>query len=410
MCEYYDVAVKGVSQDWLDLLECDEFYECFNGIEGENICPKPEQILNAFKLTQYEDVKVVIIGQDPYPNPDNAYGMAFSTAPDCSVPASLRKIYEALITHGHIDKKPSHGCLENWAKQGVLLLNMAFTCQVGKSDSHPFWKPFTTGFIERLCLQKSDMIFLLWGGKAQEIKPHIEKSSGYHTIFEWGHPSPMSRVNQQECDKNFKYCDHFNLVNEILDQPIIWDPDFDPHARNVIFTDGHCSNNGRENAHAGWGAYAPDTFMGYTTNLNFRKHGPVDGDQTNNRAELQAVLETLKILFKHGLELEPTTIITDSEYVKGVITEWMWRKNWVQTHKNPDIIGEIKKLLTGMKHPELRHAKYGLYSVNSPAPRNWTGVNVIWRRAAHDIPRSDDDYEGELYDGNQEADRLARLA
>lgn len=407
---YYDLATQDVPADWLDILDNENFYECFDKIDGKDICPNPRNILNAFKLTPFSEVKVILIGQDPYPNQSNAHGLCFSTPYELQkVPQSLHKIYECLITNNHIKAKPSHGCLENWAKQGVLLLNTALTCEVGKSNSHKnIWYPYVVDLITQICLQKPNLIFMLWGGEAQKLESVIKRCHDSHTILKWGHPSPMSRVNQSDNPKHFKYCNHFNEINSLLEYPIIWDPDYDPYARNVIFTDGHCRRNGQIDAKAGWGAYAPKNFDKCQTNITFSKHGPVDGDQTNNRAELQAVLEALKLLVKYELHHEPTIIVTDSKYVQGIITDWMWRRNWIAEHKNPDIIGEIRNLMELMQHKELPNAVHGLFHFGGPAPKNWRGVNVLWRPAAHDVNAPNDSFERELYIGNDVADKLSR--
>lgn len=409
---YFEKAKVGVSEQWLEILECEKFRECFDKVENKDICPKPENILNVFRITPFDDLRVVIMGQDPYPSLENAQGLAFSTPYELQkVPASLKNMYKALINSNYLAESPSHGCLEGWAKQGVLLLNMALTCDVGKSNSHPFWKDFTVELIKKLCVQKQQLIFLLWGGNAQKLESSIKSVSSEHIILKWRHPSPMA--NRKDEPQHFKYCDHFKKVNDILEErldfPIIWDPDYDPEARNIIFTDGHCKRNGQPGAMAGWGIYAPAKFMGIPNNLKFRKHGPVDGDQTNNRAELQAIYEALKILVKHNLEMEPTMLITDSEYTKNVITNWMWRPGWIKEHKNEDIIGNIKKILESMKHPELVHAKHQLFYFGGEPPRLWPGVSVLWRRAAHDIDFPDNKFEQELFLGNEEADRLSRL-
>lgn len=409
---YYDMAMEGVSENWIDIIDDENFCECLSDIEGEDICPAPKDILNAFKLTKFEDVKVVLIGQDPYPNKSNACGLCFSTPYDLQkIPQSLHRIYDALIVSGYLSKKPTHGCLDNWAKQGVLLLNTAFTCKTGKSDSHRnVWVKYTTNLISKICLQKPQLIFMLWGNNAHKLEPVIKKTSPNHKILKWGHPSPMSSANQSDNPRNFKYCNHFKEINEILDVPIIWDPDYDPYAKNVLFTDGHCRRNGQPDSRGGWGIYAPPTFMGYMTNITFSKHGPVDGEQTNNRAELQAVREALQLVVNNKLHTEPTIIVTDSQYVRGVITDWMWRDNWIETHKNPDIIGDIKKLLTCMQHPELvKSANHMLFYYGAVTPKDWPGTTVIWRAAAHDVKMPDDQYEKELYIGNDTADKLSRL-
>ena len=386
----YELAIKSVDEKWRDIIEECGGKEIIDTLPDEDICPRPADIFNAFKLTPYDLVKVIIIGQDPYPNIEDACGLAFSTKyENHHIPASLRNIYKALRRLGYMDIV-DHGCLEGWAKQGVLLLNTALTCRIGKSNSHSkLWEKFTQKLVGKL-----NGIYLLWGNNAKKLKPFIKYTA---EILEYGHPSPLSRVD-------FSSCDHFRAVNLRLDVPIMWDPNYDPYYYSVVFTDGHCSNNGRENASAGWGAYAPKTYKGHETNISFKKHGPVIGEQTNNRAELQAVIESLKILLKYELNTLPVILVTDSKYVYNIIMDWIWRDGWVSTHKNSDMTNELKKLLFKMRNKLLSdHALKGLFS---PVVTDiWPGLTVKLVRASHDLKKSDDDD----YLGNEMADALAHM-
>src|SRR3990167_7676567 len=128
------------------------------------IYPQGNQIFNALNLTPFDEVKVVIIGQDPYHGPDQAHGLCFSVMPGVRVPPSLQNIYKELQRDLNI-KPVKHGCLESWAKQGVLLLNAVLTVEQGKAGSHQKkgWEQFTDHIIAKLNARQKSIIFVLWG-------------------------------------------------------------------------------------------------------------------------------------------------------------------------------------------------------------------------------------------------------
>ncbi len=158
---------------------------------GESILPAEEDIFNAFKFTPFERVKVVILGQDPYPNKRHAHGLAFSipkTTPD--IPKSLKNIFKEL--NQDLQITITHGNLESWARQGVLLLNTVLTVTEGDSNSHKSlgWQVFTTEVIQTIDADKEHCVFILWGLKAQKLKKYITNPN--HFIIESPHPSPLS--------------------------------------------------------------------------------------------------------------------------------------------------------------------------------------------------------------------------
>ncbi|TDU40131.1 uracil-DNA glycosylase [Gelidibacter sediminis] len=159
-----------------------ETYQCY---------PKPEAIFNAFNWCSFKDVKVVIIGQDPYHGAGQANGLCFSVNDDIIHPPSLRNIFKELETD--VNKAyPISGNLESWAKQGVLMLNATLTVREGLAGSHQNkgWETFTNAVIKTLSDQKHGLIFLLWGSFAKQKTKFIEKSK--HHIISSGHPSPLS--------------------------------------------------------------------------------------------------------------------------------------------------------------------------------------------------------------------------
>ena len=182
------------------------------------IYPDMYNIFNAFKHTSYEDVKVVLLGQDPYHEPGQAQGLCFSVPSDFKKPPSLVNMYKELQDELGIVR--TTGSLEDWADQGVLLLNAVLTVRKGAAGSHAGkgWEVFTDRVIELLNEREDPCIFLLWGGYARKKKTLITNKR--HFVLESAHPSPLSAYN------GFFGNGHFKKVNEILvsmgKDPIDW--------------------------------------------------------------------------------------------------------------------------------------------------------------------------------------------
>jgi uracil-DNA glycosylase len=159
--------------------------------KNKSIYPKRSDIFAAFKYTPLEDVKVVILGQDPYHGPGQAHGLCFSVLPDVATPPSLKNIYRELNTDLGI-APAKHGCLIPWAKQGVLLLNSVLTVEKGQAASHQGkgWEQFTDSVIKILNSQDRSIVFVLWGAYAQRKGACIDESK--HLIIKSVHPSPLS--------------------------------------------------------------------------------------------------------------------------------------------------------------------------------------------------------------------------
>jgi uracil-DNA glycosylase len=183
------------------------------------IYPKGDQIFNAFNLTPFHDVKVVILGQDPYHGPHQAHGLCFSVMPHVNVPPSLINIYKELERDLNI-APPQHGCLEPWAQQGVLLLNAVLTVEQGKAGSHQGkgWEQLTDQVIIKLNARKKPVIFVLWGKYAGNKSKYIDQKR--HFVLKSAHPSPLS------AHQGFFGNKHFSTINKILIsegmQPIDW--------------------------------------------------------------------------------------------------------------------------------------------------------------------------------------------
>jgi uracil-DNA glycosylase len=187
--------------------------------QGKTIYPPGQLIFNAFNLTPFHQVKVVILGQDPYHGAGQAHGLCFSVPQGIKPPPSLVNIFKEIETDIHIPP-PAHGNLEHWARQGVLLLNAMLTVRANEPASHSKigWEQFTDSVIKKLSDEKEGLVFLLWGRFAQNKETLID---GYrHSILKAAHPSPFSVHN------GFFGCKHFSKTNLILQsrglEPIDW--------------------------------------------------------------------------------------------------------------------------------------------------------------------------------------------
>lgn len=159
---------------------------------GKQILPKQEEWLNALASTPFENVKVIIIGQDPYPTPGHSHGLCFSVKPDVKpLPKSLLNINKELLSDLNIDNNHI-GYLQPWAKQGVLLLNAVLTVEASNSNSHQNkgWEQFTDVIIQQINDRLSHCVFILWGGYAQKKGRFIDRTK--HLVLESAHPSPLS--------------------------------------------------------------------------------------------------------------------------------------------------------------------------------------------------------------------------
>ena len=161
---------------------------------GNRIYPAEDKIFNAFALTPFSAVKVVILGQDPYHGAGQAHGLSFSVEADTPIPPSLRNIFKELQTDIGMPT-PQHGNLEAWARQGVLLLNNCLTVEDGKAGSHQNkgWEPFTDAVMTSLNAERKNIVFILWGRKAQEKGRWIDLNR--HLVIASAHPSPLSAHN-----------------------------------------------------------------------------------------------------------------------------------------------------------------------------------------------------------------------
>ncbi|MCR4662108.1 MAG: uracil-DNA glycosylase [Clostridia bacterium] len=216
-----------LGNDWDEVLKGEfdkQYYKSLrtfliNEYNTRTIYPSKYDIFNSLKLTPYKDVKVVIIGQDPYYGPNQAHGLCFSVKKGVQLPPSLKNIYKEINLDLGIHMS-NNGCLESWAKQGVLLLNTVLTVRAGEPLSHKNkgWEIFTDDVLIKLNKREKPIIFLLWGNPAKEKARLI--TNDIHFKLEAPHPSPLA------ASRGFFGCKHFSKTNEILqslgETPIDW--------------------------------------------------------------------------------------------------------------------------------------------------------------------------------------------
>ena len=216
-----------ITNDWQQPLEVefkkpyykDLYKKVLEEYRSRQIFPNPDDIFNAFHLTPLKDVKVVILGQDPYHNDGQAHGLCFSVKPDVEVQPSLVNIYKELQDDLGC-RIPNNGYLVKWAKQGVLMLNTVLTVRAHQANSHRGigWEQFTDAVIRAVDAQDRPIVFLLWGRPAQMKKSMLHNPK--HLILEAPHPSPLSAY------RGFFGCKHFSQTSAFLEKnglaPINW--------------------------------------------------------------------------------------------------------------------------------------------------------------------------------------------
>jgi uracil-DNA glycosylase len=220
---------NALDPSWLEVLK-DEFGKDYminlkdflqkEKTAGQVVYPKNSDIFNAFNTTHFDNVKVVILGQDPYHGAHQAHGLSFSVQKGIAIPRSLINIYKELKTDIPGFQPPSHGNLEEWAQQGVLLLNATLTVRAGNAGSHQKrgWEEFTDQVIKTISDKKESIVFILWGAFAQSKAMLIDEKK--HFIIKSAHPSPFS------AERGFFGSRPFSKTNSILEKegkkPIDW--------------------------------------------------------------------------------------------------------------------------------------------------------------------------------------------
>lgn len=221
------VFMSMITNDWLEPLSSEfrkgYYSQLYNFVKDEYsktvVYPPAEDIFNAFHFTPLKDVKVLLLGQDPYHNEHQAHGLSFSVQPGQDIPPSLVNIYKEL----HDDLGcyiPNNGYLKKWADQGVLLLNTVLTVRAHQANSHQGhgWEQFTDAVIQAVNAQDRPIVYMLWGAPARRKKAMLTNPK--HLILEAPHPSPLSAY------RGFFGCKHFSKANEFLKasgvEPIDW--------------------------------------------------------------------------------------------------------------------------------------------------------------------------------------------
>jgi len=363
-----------VSDEWLEILDTKELDDVVKLIDAKNIVPPQSKIFEFARLTELNDVKVVILGQDPYPRAGDAHGLAFSCL--TNVPASLKNVYKCLVKSKLIKSVPYEGDLSYWAGQGVLLLNCALTTAVGEPGKHTkYWKYYTDGLIETIAKTATDkkpVIFMLWGKDAKEKRNLLDGIDNVH-VLEWAHPSPLAQQYQ-----SFTDCDHFIEANNILrkyklsaidwnqtEPPSEVEKGFDMNKKKqIIFTDGSCNPN----------KLIPEAKAGYATAfvLGTLKDTILYGSiqnrphyASNQRAEGYAIYKAMELLKQHIDEWDEAVIVTDSDFWINTFLSYMpsWKRKGMDftEKKNSDLTIPMWDLYTELNHLgkeiEFRHIR-----------------------------------------------------
>jgi len=395
-------VLAGVSDEWLDILDNPELDDILD-VLPKNITPPADKIFEFARLTDLNKIKVVILGQDPYPKDGDAHGLAFSSL--THLPVSLKNIYKCLLKHKLIDKIPTTGNLSYWAEQGVLLLNCALTTLVGKSNAHSkLWRPYTQKLLQNIAeiAKTKTIIFILWGNQSKEMKAHLNNKCH---ILEWSHPSPLT-------GSTFLDCTNFIDANKILTQngaiPIDWnieksinevDVQFRMHStKQVVFVDG--SANPNKNVPEAIGGYASSFVLGSFKYIILYGNIPNRPNYaTNQRAEGYAIWKTLQYLDTRLDEWDECTIVSDSEFWINMIISYMpkWSRDGkdFKTMKNSDITIPLYKLYT--KLTELHNKTIELLHIKSHNRDGWGNDKT-------------DVYKYFCYLSNKYVDELAKYA
>lgn len=356
-----DEVLNQISIDWQNIIvKKEKDISMLNKIikvAANNCTPSPNLWFEWARLTPLDNIKIIIIGQDPYPTRETAHGLAFSSInKSISCPDSLRNIFKCLEQYKIIeDHKQTTACLTSWAKQGVLLLNTALSTEIGKRREHfDLWEDYVKRILVRILQHHidSDLIIMCWGRDAQNLINKITtKTSNKFNILMWCHPSPLT-------GNKFLSCDHFVRANEILHKinktQINWAsislaPINRVLVRQIIFTDGSAAskNNrgGNKKDAACKGGYAA-VFIGPIKG-NLLGSLDVSGVFASNiRAEGQAIISAFKMCHDELVEPTQVELYTDSEFWIKMINEYMpkWSDDTFEKKANPDMTTTLWEL------------------------------------------------------------------
>jgi uracil-DNA glycosylase len=371
-----DPWTLGVHPEWLEVFDARALASARSALGSAAYTPRAELVLEAFRYGRPRDVRVVIIGQDPYPGADVAQGLAFSVPRGCALPPSLRKVFECLAQSGLRPARAAEcGDLSPWAAQGVLLLNTALTTRPGAPRAHlGIWRAFVAGVVGALCRRPAPLRFFLWGAEAAAFAGPARR--GGHAVHLWSHPSPLAD-NRLAPAGRFRSCPHFASAPEIA---------WDNLAPAFAFCDGACAANGRPGAQAGfavvlagrmfgrgaavWGRVAPREyrFLPAGAGAAALEAGDASAAPSNNRAELLAVAHGLLALLRARVRGR-VELVTDSRIAVQTLREWLPARRARGTAgelKNLDLLEAAEALLVRLR---ARAAKVVLTHVPGHAPR-----------------------------------------
>jgi uracil-DNA glycosylase len=342
--------------------------------------PDPHDIFAFCKYTTLNNIRVVIIGQDPYPN-DHAMGLCFSSR-NSVMPASFRMIHKALVKSGYSSEDEKTADLRGWAYQGVLLINTSFTTFNEEKKTHSdLWEPYFDSILARLAkffdrrAGLYSVSWLLWGKDAQSKESIItdNTSFGKNIVMKWSHPSTISSCNTNKDDPmNFAKCDHFKRVTEITKAewgiPLYWDS----LSRKIeCFTDGSANPNvASPEAKAGYGVIFTQgplrglTIAGRCDNTSIDEEGKCRYT-TNIRAEGEALVRAMRAVIDLPDDIwDEFEIVFDCEHwintLRSFIPTWLEKRSKFSEHKNSDIITEMWDLYMALKDRgkvTLRHVR-----------------------------------------------------
>lgn len=308
--EQYPDVFTGISDDWLDVLWDEQLPSLLTKAITDDVRPPRQHIFEFARVTDLAAIKVVIIGQDPYPKEGEAHGLAFSCR--VGIPPSLKNIFTWMVEAGYLSRMPATGSLERWAYEGVLMVNAALTL-----GQLPLWKPYMERLINRIDHPERD--FFLWGNFARGFQVRGRR-------HEWTHPSPLATARSP-----FKP-DCFGKVD------IRWDVLNDPFA---LFTDGSCYPNNRSPASKGGSAVLVCDGRRHQVYLNANPTPPA---ASNQRAEgiaiAFALLQVKRLVTQHNLPRGKAFVIyTDSQFWMDMVQKWMprWSAETFAMKANPDL-------------------------------------------------------------------------
>jgi uracil-DNA glycosylase len=372
--ELWKIIFKNVDPSWSSFFSkpnvSKAFYTCLSAtvevinekkMNINSICPNINYVLFPFILCNKKDLKVIIFGQDPYPKHIDACGAAFSVLNPSlidrhSIPSSMEAIYKSLAKFKHTSEQGQKGCLYNLLSQGVLLFNATPIILINdkiKIQLKSQWEYFTAVFIKELSIEHPELVYVLFGNDAKDLKYSINDfRSKTQYIYETHHPSPMANTRLPE-EKKFENIDHFTEINKLCKFNINWNLE----QETVIYIDGATPGNNNSDINARKGGYAVVFAEGPYKGKIFYQNVSRITKITNNRCELYGLIQAFQICLKQQF-IGKLTIYTDSEYVYNMITSYVytWDEEKIQTMKNTDLFQTIKIYSESI---EKYYARYG---------------------------------------------------